>query len=84
MALLFYEIGSSDFLFASVFILALPGTLPIEPLARKVFLVMAGLAAAFLHRMALPIPPATAALLFLQPAAPAMDLLLHRRSWLLD
>ncbi|MGC8624557.1 MAG: RnfABCDGE type electron transport complex subunit D [Phycisphaerae bacterium] len=84
IALLFYEICSSDFLFASVFILALPGTLPIEPLARKVFLVAAGLAAAFLHRMALPIPPATVALLFLQPVAPALDLLLHRRSWLLN
>jgi hypothetical protein len=84
IALLFYEVCSSDFLFASVFILALPGTLPIEPLARKVFLVLAGIAAALLHRIAIPLPPATVALLLLQPIAPALDMLLHRRSWLTD
>ena len=84
MALLLYELCSSDFLFASVFILALPGTLPIEPLARKVFLVLAGIAAALLHRIAIPLPPATVALLLLQPIAPALDMLLHRRSWLMD
>ncbi len=84
IALLFYEVCSSDFIFASVFILALPGTLPIEPLARKVFLVMAGLAAALLHRIAIPLPPATVALLLLQPISPALDMLLHRRSWLLN
>jgi hypothetical protein len=84
IALLLYELCSSDFLFASVFILALPGTLPIEPLARKVFLVLAGIAAALLHRMAIPLPPATTALLLLQPIAPALDMLLHRHSWLLD
>jgi hypothetical protein len=84
IALLLYEICSSDFLFASVFILALPGTLPIEPLARRVFLVLAGITAAFLHRMALPLPPATVSLLLLQPAGPVLDMLLHRRSWLLD
>lgn len=84
IALLLYELCSSDFLFASVFILALPGTLPIEPLARRVFLILAGLTAAFLHRMALPLPPATVALLFLQPIAPTLDMLLHRRSWRLD
>ena len=84
IALLFYELCSSDFLFASVFILALPGTLPIEPLARKVFLVLAGIAAALLHRIAIPLPPATVALLLLQPISPALDMLLHRRSWLLN
>jgi hypothetical protein len=84
MTLLLYELCSSDFLFASVFILALPGTLPIEPLARKVFLVLAGISAALLHRIALPLPPATVALLVLQPISPALDMLLHRGSWLID
>ncbi len=84
IALLFYELCSSDFLFASVFILALPGTLPIEPVARNVFLVIAGITAALLHRMAIPLPPATAALLLLQPISPGLDMLLHRRPWLLE
>ncbi len=83
MTLLFYEMGSADFLFASVFLLALPGTLPIEPMARRVFLVLAGIAAALLHRLAIPIPPATVAILFLQPVGPVLDMFLHRRSWLL-
>ncbi len=83
IALLFYEIGSSDFIFASVFVLAMPGTLPVEPLARWVFLIIAGLAAALIHRLDVPVPPATTVLLLMQPLSPAMDMLLHKPTWAL-
>lgn len=82
-ALLSYELGSADFLFASVFILALPGTLPIEPTARRIFLLVAGVGAALIHRLDVPVPPATTVLLVMQSLGPAMDLMLHRRSWVL-
>ena len=83
IALLFYEIGSSDFIFASVFVLAMPGTLPVEPPARWVFLIIAGLAAALIHRLDVPVPPATTVLLLMQPLSPAMDMLLHKPTWAL-
>ena len=84
MVLLTYELCSGDFLFASVFVLAFPGSLPMEPNARRFFLLLAGLLAALTHRLALPVPPATFALLVLQPLAPVFDALLHRRSWILQ
>lgn len=83
IALLTYELCSSDFIFASVFILALPGTLPIEPAARRIFLIFAGLAAAFIHRLDVPVPPATTVLLVMQSLSPVMDMLLHKRTWAL-
>ena len=83
IALLTYELCSSDFIFASVFILALPGTLPIEPAARRIFLLVAGLAAAFIHRLDVPVPPATTVLLVMQSLSPTMDMLLHKRTWVL-
>ena len=81
--LLFMELGSADFLFASVFVLALPGTLPLEPMARRIFLVLAGVGAAVLHRLNIPVPPATLALLIMQPLGPTLDAALHRRPWAL-
>lgn len=82
MSLLAYELLSSDFLFAAVFVLALPGTMPMEPLPRGIFLLLAGLGAALAHRLMLPVPPATFAILVMQPLAPALDAIFHRRSWL--
>ncbi|HTV48680.1 MAG TPA: RnfABCDGE type electron transport complex subunit D [Phycisphaerae bacterium] len=83
VTLLLYELRSSDFIFASVFVLALPGTMPLEPAARGIFLAVAGIGATLIYRLDLPFPPATAALLLLQPVAPLFDMLFHRRSWLL-
>ena len=80
--LLFVEICSGDFLFASVFLLALPGTLPLSPRSRWAFLLAAGLLAALFSRIALPLPPASTAILMLQPLAPWFDSILPRRSWL--
>ena len=82
LSLLAYELLSSDFLFAAVFVLALPGTMPMEPLPRSIFLLIAGLGAALAHRLMLPVPPATFAILAMQPLAPAFDAIFHRRSWL--
>ena len=82
MSLLAYELLSSDFLFAAVFVLALPGTMPMEPLPRAIFLLIAGLGAALAHRLMLPVPPATFTILAMQPLAPAFDAVFHRRSWL--
>ncbi len=75
------ELCSADFLFASVFVLALPGTMPMEPMARRVFLLAAGILAALAHRLAVPALPATLTLLLLQPLTPTLDVLFHRRSW---
>jgi hypothetical protein len=80
--LLFVEICSGDFLFASVFLLALPGTLPLSPRSRWVFLLAAGFLAALFSRIALPLPPASTAILMLQPLAPWFDSILPRRSWI--
>lgn len=80
--LIFVELCTSDFLFASVFILAMPGTLPLSPRARWVFLLAAGILAALFARIGLPLPPATTALLLLQPIGPWLDSLLPRRTWM--
>ncbi len=80
--LLLIEICSGDFLFASVFLLALPGTLPLSPRSRWVFLLAAGFLAALFSRIALPLPPASTAILMLQPLAPWFDSILPRRSWI--
>ncbi len=80
--LLYVEICTGDFLFASVFLLAMPGTLPLNPRARWVFLLFSGLLAALFARIALPMPPATTAILMLQPLSPWFDTIFPRRSWL--
>ncbi len=77
-----YELCSGDFLFAAVFLLSFPGMAPITPVARRWYLLAAGILAAFLQRAAAPVPAATAALLIMQPLAPWLDGLMHRRSWL--
>lgn len=80
--LLYVELFTGDFLFASVFLLAMPGTLPLNPRARWVFLLAAGLLAALFSRIALPLPPATTAILMMMPLAPWLDSIFPRRSWL--
>lgn len=82
LTLLGYAVGNSDVAFATVFILALPGTEPLSPRGRRVFLALAGVAAAALDRLNLPIPAATVALCLLMPLAPMFDWLFARRSWL--
>ncbi len=77
-----YSTLSSDMLFAAVFILALPGTEPLTPGGRRWFLVVAALLAAILHRINLPILPATTALLVFMPFRHLFDRLFAHRSWL--
>jgi len=79
--LLYVELCTGDFLFASVFLLAMPGTLPLNPRARWVFLMVTGLLAALFARIALPLPPATTAILMMQPLSPWFDTILSRRGW---
>ena len=81
--LLYVELCTGDFLFASVFLLAMPGTLPLNPRARWVFLFISGLLAALFARIALPLPPATTAILMMQPLSPWFDTVFPRRSWLI-
>jgi hypothetical protein len=82
MDLLYFELCTRDLLFASVFLLALPGTLPLSPRSRWAFLLCAGLLAALFSRIALPLPPASTAILMLQPLVPWFDSILPRRGWL--
>jgi hypothetical protein len=77
-----YLVLSSDAGFAAVFILALPGTEPLTTRGRRIFLVMAGVAAAALHRMAPGLPAATLTLCVLMPFARLFDRLFATRSWL--
>lgn len=72
----------SDALFAAVFILALPGTEPLTPRGRRIFLVAGALASAVMHRYWPAIPAATICLTALMPAAPLFDLVFKHRSWL--
>jgi Na+-translocating ferredoxin:NAD+ oxidoreductase RnfD subunit len=80
--LLEYALLNSDLLFAAVFILALPGTEPLTPRGRHVFLVVAAVFGATLARLNLNLPAATTALCLLMPLAPLFDSLFAKRSWL--
>lgn len=85
MTLLAYLFLCSDALFAAVFVLALPGTEPLTPRGRRVFLTVAALGAATLTRFgrsALPLPACTASFIILMPFAQWFDGLFAKRSWL--
>ena len=86
VALLGYSFFSSDVVFAAVFILALPGAEPITPRARRIYLLLAGLTAAAIHRYApalpVPLPAATLTLAAFQPFTWLFDRALTHRSWL--
>ncbi|HVS71567.1 MAG TPA: RnfABCDGE type electron transport complex subunit D [Phycisphaerae bacterium] len=85
LTLLAYLFFSSDAIFAAVFILALPGTEPLTPRGRRVFLVVAALGAAALTRFArpgLPLPASTVSFIVLMPAARWFDALFAKASWL--
>jgi Na+-translocating ferredoxin:NAD+ oxidoreductase RnfD subunit len=77
-----YGVLSGDLLFAAVFVLALPGTEPLSSSGRRMFLIVAGLIAAMLHRSGLPVPAATATLTLLMPLRSVFDRLFRRRPWL--
>jgi len=81
-SLLAYLVLNSDAPFAAVFILALPGTEPLTPRGRRIFVIAAALLAAILHRISPATPAASLALVALMPAAPLFDYLFSRRSWL--
>ena len=72
---------NSDAAFAAVIILALPGTEPLTARGRRIFLAVAAVAAAGLHRMDPATPAATLALCALMPLAPLLDRILPQRSW---
>ena len=81
--LLSYLLLNSDLAFAAVFILALPGTEPLTARGRRVFLVMAGLLGAALHRA----QPAhsggdAGCASYPMPFVPLFDRLFAKRSWL--
>jgi hypothetical protein len=73
---------NSDAAFAAVFILALPGTEPLTPRGRRVFLIGTGVLAAFLHRVSPTLPAATLALCAAMPFTRTFDRLFGQRSWL--
>lgn len=73
---------SSDAFFAAVIILALPGTEPLTSRGRRVFLILAGVFAALLHRLEPTVPAATVSLCALMPLTYLFDKLFARRSWL--
>lgn len=83
VTLLAYSFFGSDAIFAAVFLLAWPGFEPITPRGRRVFLVVAGLSAAVLHRFApIPLPAATLTLTVLHPLAGLFDLAFKHYSWM--
>lgn len=82
VALIFYQLLSSDVLFASVFVLAMPGTEPVTPRARRLYLILAGLTAAILYRMNLPFPPTATTLAAFSVVSPIFDSVFAQRSWL--
>jgi Na+-translocating ferredoxin:NAD+ oxidoreductase RnfD subunit len=70
-------------LFASIFVLALPGTQPLTRRGRRVFLVCAAVLAAVIDRYnGGNLPAATASLCVFMPAAPVFDRFFAKRSWL--
>ncbi|HUO09635.1 MAG TPA: RnfABCDGE type electron transport complex subunit D [Phycisphaerae bacterium] len=83
VTLLEYAFFNSDVLFASIFVLALPGTQPLTRRGRRVFLVCAALLAAMIDRLnAGNLPAATASLCVFMPAAPMFDWMFAKRSWM--
>lgn len=82
LALWGYCALSGDLLFAAVFVLALPGTEPLTAPGRRMFLIVAALAAALLHRTGLPVPAATTTLTLMMPLHGLFDRLFRRRPWL--
>jgi hypothetical protein len=73
---------NSDAPFAAAIILALPGTEPLTARGRRIFLAVAAVGAAALHRLDPATPAATLALCVLMPAAPVFDRVFRQRSWL--
>ncbi len=83
LTLLEYAFFNSDVLFASIFVLALPGTQPLTRRGRGVFLVCAALTAAAIDRFnGGDLPAGTAALCLFMPIAPLFDRFFAKRSWL--
>jgi hypothetical protein len=80
--LVMYLLLNSDAAFATVIVLALPGTEPLTARGRRVFLVAAGVLGAGLHRLHPEVPAATLALCALMPAAGQFDRFFGQRSWL--
>jgi hypothetical protein len=72
---------NSDAPFAAVIILALPGSEPLTARGRRIFLAVAAVGAAALHRLDPATPAATLALCALMPLAPLLDRILPQRSW---
>lgn len=82
VALVFYQILSTDVLFAATFVLAIPGTEPVTPRARRLYLILAGLTAAILYRFSLPFPPTAVTLAGFSVVAPIFDSVFAHKSWL--
>jgi hypothetical protein len=82
LTLLNFLLLNSDAGFAAVFILALPGTEPLTARGRRIFLLLAGLLGAILHRMDPALPAATLALCTLMPFTRLFDQFLGEYSWL--
>lgn len=82
VTLLAYVVLNSDVIFAAVFVLALPGTEPLTPRGRRVYLILAGILAASLARIGLGLPMATFVLCGLMPMAGLFDRMFAKRSWL--
>ncbi|HVT79465.1 MAG TPA: RnfABCDGE type electron transport complex subunit D, partial [Phycisphaerae bacterium] len=82
MTLFNYLFTGSDVIFAGVFILALPGTEPLTPRGRRVFLAAAGLVAAWAHREWPGVPAASVCLTGMMPLARVFDWVFKHRSWL--
>lgn len=82
VALVFYQLLSADVIFASVFVLALPGTEPVTPRARRLYLILAGITAAILYRANLPFPPTAVTLAAFSVVSPIFDSVFAQKSWL--
>jgi hypothetical protein len=76
-----YLILNSDAPFAAVFLLALPGTEPLTPGGRRVYLTLAAILTASLHRLDPAAPAATMILCLFTPLCPHFDRLFAARSW---
>src|SRR5262249_44578055 len=75
-------LSNSDAAFAAVFPLARPGTDPLPPRGRRIFLVVAGPLGAGLHSPDPGIPAATLGLCATMPFSGWFDWAFGRRSWL--
>jgi Na+-transporting NADH:ubiquinone oxidoreductase subunit NqrB len=79
--LLEFLILNSDAPFAAVYLLAIPGTEPLSPRGRNVYLVLVGMLAAGMHRLDPAAPAATLLFCLFAPLAPLFDRLFAARSW---